>query len=334
LAPTGGGAPPRPAALSLSLPLSLFLPSLPLGCRLQPLLHSPVPLAVKLCFLSVDSGQGDQAELDWRRGGALGLGGCRLGARFGVQRSLQGQRFVVACGLTVSLSCGCRDLWRLKLPASTAVRLEVYVAAEGQRPLGGSASSSGGSCGGGAGRPGYRRYELGLVRPLFPARSVVPAASSAPSWLQARSRASGRRRAWWLADSSFAVSSSRTTLLLVVDLRWRFPVRWLRSAAAASGAGHGSQKRGGEAACSSRASAPATTSSTPVSSQRHLTGARHTQAPSPGEGGRLRGRERGKSGDHLSARGQWFCRQNHTRGHNQGRGVALTIFLGVEIFLY
>jgi hypothetical protein len=30
-------------------------------------------------------------------------------------------------------------------------------------------------------------------------------------------------------------------------------VRWLRSAATASGAGHGSRKRGGEAACSSRA---------------------------------------------------------------------------------
>jgi hypothetical protein len=40
-------------------------------------------------------------------------------------------------------------------------------------------------------------------------------------------------------------------------------------------------------------SAPATTSSTPASSQRHLTGARYTQAPSPGEGGRPREREVG-----------------------------------------
>jgi hypothetical protein len=36
-------------------------------------------------------------------------------------------------------------------------------------------------------------------------------------------------------------------------------------------------------------SAPATTSSTPASSQRHLSGARHTQAPSPGEGREAKG---------------------------------------------
>jgi hypothetical protein len=68
--------------------------------------------------------------------------------------------FVVVRDSTVTSSCGCRDLRRLELPASTAVCLEVYAAAEGQHPLGGSASSSGGSCGGGAGRPGYPAASL------------------------------------------------------------------------------------------------------------------------------------------------------------------------------
>jgi hypothetical protein len=151
----------RRAAARIRDPLlSLFLPPLPLGRRLQPLLHCLVPLAVKLCFISVDSGQGDQAELDWRRGGALGLGGCHLGARFGCNRARKDHDFVVVRGSTVTSSCDCRDLRRLELPASTAACLEVYAAAEGQHPLGGSASSSGGSCGGGAGRPGYPAASL------------------------------------------------------------------------------------------------------------------------------------------------------------------------------
>jgi hypothetical protein len=134
--------------------------------------------------------------------------GCRLGARFGAQRSSQGRRVAAACGPTVTLSCGCRDLQRLELPASMAACLEVCAVAEGQRSLGGSASSSGGSCGGDAGRPGYHCRKLGLVRPLLPARSLVPAVSSALSWWQARIRGSDRRRVWWLADSSSTASSS------------------------------------------------------------------------------------------------------------------------------
>jgi hypothetical protein len=149
---------------------------------------------------------------------STGAQSCRLGARFGAQRSSQGRRVAAARGPTVTSSWGCRDLRWLELPATTAACLEVCEAAEGQRSLGGSASSSGGSCGGGAGRPGYRHRKLGLVRPLLPARSLipaassapslVPAASSAPSWWQERIRGNGRGRAWWLADSSSAASSS------------------------------------------------------------------------------------------------------------------------------
>jgi hypothetical protein len=66
-APAGGSAPPRPAALS-----SL---SLPLGCRLQPL-HSPVPRQAPLSLHRF--GARRLAELDWRRGRALGLRAAAL----------------------------------------------------------------------------------------------------------------------------------------------------------------------------------------------------------------------------------------------------------------
>jgi hypothetical protein len=224
---------------------------------------------------------------------STGARGRRLGARFGVQRNSQGQRFVVARGPTVTSSCGCRDLRRLELPASTAACLEVYAAAEVQRPLGGSASSSGGSCGGGAGRPGYRHCELGLVRPLFPARSLVPAVSSAPSWWQVGSRGSDRRRAWWLADSSSAASSSSSGPTPGRGSAVEVLGAVTSKCSGGLGAGHGSRKRVARRRARVEPSAPTTTSSTLASSQRHLSGARHTQAPSPGEGGRLREREVG-----------------------------------------
>jgi hypothetical protein len=60
-----------------------------------------------------------------------------------------------AHGLTVTSSSGCRDLRRPELPASAAVCLELCTVVEDQRPLGGFASISGGSCCGGA--PGEGR---------------------------------------------------------------------------------------------------------------------------------------------------------------------------------
>jgi hypothetical protein len=59
-------------------------------------------------------------------------------------------RGAVRMAPTVTSSSGCQDLRRPELPASVAVCLELYTVVEDQRPLGGFASSSGGSCCGGA----------------------------------------------------------------------------------------------------------------------------------------------------------------------------------------
>jgi hypothetical protein len=64
-------------------------------------------------------------------------------------------RCAVRMALMVTSSSGCQDLRRPELPSSAAVCLELCTAVEDQRPLGGFASSSGGSCCGGA--PGEGR---------------------------------------------------------------------------------------------------------------------------------------------------------------------------------